>query len=407
LRRLCGLIALLMACSPVAGAERNDNPVIHGTINIVLANHNGMVVLTDSMLTSGRKQLPTPGKKLFRLDDHTVGAIAGIIYSPSGSYKELDMNTVAIVDDYARQISTGTPIPILQKLRELAFILNTSLTADENTRSANNEAINADDYVLELTVAGYDTDGLLKIGKVTLRSRNMGGDFDSDIASRQIRTVQGGLLHEFSGMPDRAEFIMAHPQTLPRDAAIATYQASLQSDQGESLDLDRMTELAKRLKYYSTRAHPEIGGPNQVAIIQAGKIIKFSQPPFPNSAPVTRFSLFVGASFSGRPILFRVDAMGVFIRCHWNNIYVPIDRSFFIGNEFQDSLVAYSGGPLHFDQTNKVVDSEVFISGVTQYSRELSDLRARFVAGRTANYDEKKIISLFITTRSPAILIDR
>jgi hypothetical protein len=145
---LCGLVALLALCSAASGSEVEENPVIHGTINIVLANKNGMVVLTDSMLTAGEKQLPTPGKKLFRLDDHSVCAIAGIIASPSGSYKELDLSTVALIDDYADHISAGPPITISQKLRELAFLLNINISAVENVQNANGKSLNPDSYIL-------------------------------------------------------------------------------------------------------------------------------------------------------------------------------------------------------------------------------------------------------------------
>jgi 20S proteasome alpha/beta subunit len=313
-----GLVALLTLCTAALASEKEENPVVHGTINVVLANKNGMVVLTDSMLTAGDEQLSTPGKKLFRLDDHSVCAIAGIIASPSGSYKELDLSTVAAVDDYASQIGVGPPISIGQKLRELAFLLNINISAVENVRNANGKSLNPDSYVLQLIVAGYDTDGVLKIGKVNLRSRNRQGNFDSEIESGQIRSVTDNLEREFSGIPDKAELIMAHPETVTQDDAISAYYTSLKSDLGRSLTLGQMTELAKRLKYYSTLAHREVGGPDQIALLQNGKITSFWQPPFPNSAQARRFSLIVASSFSGSSVLFRGNAAAVFVRCSWN-----------------------------------------------------------------------------------------
>jgi hypothetical protein len=151
MRSLCGLIVLLLACAPAMANEEEKSAEVHGTINVVLANKNGIVVLTDSMLTAGlNKQLQTPGKKLFRLDDHSVCAIAGIIASPSGSYKELDLSTVAIVDDYARKTSAGPPITIRQKLTELAFLLNINLSAVENVLNANGKSLDPQRYTLEI-----------------------------------------------------------------------------------------------------------------------------------------------------------------------------------------------------------------------------------------------------------------
>ncbi|MGB9435448.1 MAG: hypothetical protein WBQ89_24585 [Candidatus Acidiferrum sp.] len=54
---------LLLPLLAFAGQNANDF-VVHGTINIALGNENGIVVLTDSMLTSGGHQLSQPGLKI-------------------------------------------------------------------------------------------------------------------------------------------------------------------------------------------------------------------------------------------------------------------------------------------------------------------------------------------------------
>jgi hypothetical protein len=48
------VFSLLLMPSLASGQEleSNDNLVVHGTINVALGNKNGIVVLTDSMLTS-------------------------------------------------------------------------------------------------------------------------------------------------------------------------------------------------------------------------------------------------------------------------------------------------------------------------------------------------------------------
>lgn len=65
------LIVLLTIVVPplAAGQDSDGGLVVHGTINVVLGNQNGLVVLTDSMLTAGDHQQPDPGQKLFQLDD--------------------------------------------------------------------------------------------------------------------------------------------------------------------------------------------------------------------------------------------------------------------------------------------------------------------------------------------------
>ena len=97
---LRGVVAIhvMLALPLVAEARSNveDDFVAHGTINIVLANENGLVVLTDSMITAGDRQLPEPGQKLFKLDDRTVCAIAGFVSAPA-PIRALYTSTSAII----------------------------------------------------------------------------------------------------------------------------------------------------------------------------------------------------------------------------------------------------------------------------------------------------------------------
>src|SRR5258706_9342798 len=112
-----------------AGQNPPDDFVVHGTINVALGNENGIVVLTDSMLTAGAQQRPDPGQKLFKLDDRTVCAIAGFVSaaavsapptSPPVAVPDLNTNTSAIIHEYIRQSARQAPQTIAEKLRALA-----------------------------------------------------------------------------------------------------------------------------------------------------------------------------------------------------------------------------------------------------------------------------------------------
>src|SRR5215469_8291882 len=110
-------VAFLPLASFCHSKNGMDESVVHGTVNIALANKNGLVVVTDSMLTAGDgKQLDQPGQKLFKLDDQTVCAIAGFV-SAGGPTPELSANTSALIQEYVRQ-SRGQPRQsISEKLR--------------------------------------------------------------------------------------------------------------------------------------------------------------------------------------------------------------------------------------------------------------------------------------------------
>jgi len=78
-----------------------EDLVIHGTVNIALANQSGLILLTDSMITAGDRQLSNPGQKLFQLDDRTVCAIAGFV-SASGPTRDLNADTSALIHQYVQ-----------------------------------------------------------------------------------------------------------------------------------------------------------------------------------------------------------------------------------------------------------------------------------------------------------------
>jgi hypothetical protein len=93
MRTPCDLRILVACIFLFSSAVRSleGPPSTHGTVNIALANANGMVLETDSMLSSnGIPQLQS-GRKLYKADDHTVYMIASFFSAlgpkfPSGAY---------------------------------------------------------------------------------------------------------------------------------------------------------------------------------------------------------------------------------------------------------------------------------------------------------------------------------
>ncbi len=73
-RRL--LIATLWFVSAALNAQEPKSNSSHGTVNIFLANRNGLVAVTDSRL-SNKYGAQGSGQKLFQVDDRTICAIAG------------------------------------------------------------------------------------------------------------------------------------------------------------------------------------------------------------------------------------------------------------------------------------------------------------------------------------------
>jgi hypothetical protein len=86
MKRFCIVATVILCLAGVSEAE-----TFSGTVNVVLANSNGIVVLTDSLLTGERNgvQVRLPGQKLFVLDDKTVGTLAGLAATRSVDFQDV------------------------------------------------------------------------------------------------------------------------------------------------------------------------------------------------------------------------------------------------------------------------------------------------------------------------------
>jgi 20S proteasome alpha/beta subunit len=359
----------LLPLHAFAGQNPPDDFVVHGTINIALGNENGIVVLTDSMLTSGGKQRPDPGQKLFKLDDRTVCSIAGFVSaaaisapstSPPVAVPDLNTNTSAIINEFIRQSARQAPQTIVEKLGALASLFKMHLAMIANVRDAAGNPTPIDAYRFQLIVAGYDIDDRPKIGRITLRTKNDGSLF-SDIEDASITNVEEKLIWKLNGMPDVATQMLLHPESVLKDAVLAAYAASLRENGGQSLTVEQMADLAKRLAYYTSKAHPEVGGPNQIAIFKKSQAVSINQPTFPEPPrPLFNFSLVVDSHFSYSSVVF-AKAPAVFVRCSWTGMQHELDGHYYIGSEFAKSMLMYDGGDVNLGSTNRVTDSVLLL----------------------------------------------
>jgi 20S proteasome alpha/beta subunit len=355
----------LLPLFALAGEKPPDDSIIHRTINIALGNENGLVVLTDSMVTAGTQQLPAPGQKLFRLDDHSVCAIAGFASAPASSgnteIPDLNTNVSALIREYIRQSALQPAQSIAEKLRALGILLNLRLSAIANIRDALGSTTGINDYRFQLIVAGYDIDRKPKIGTLTLRTKDDDGAFVSDIENASVSNVEEKLSFVMSGMWDVAANILNHPESGPREPVFDLYATSIRDNGGRSLTVEQMVELAKRLAHYSSNAHREVGRPNQVAIIKESGVISIEQPFFPElPRSLFTFSLIVNSHFNYSGVTFAHGWRAVF-RCSWVGMQHELDGHYYIGNQFRDSVLMYDGGDVNLGDTNEVTGSVLLL----------------------------------------------
>jgi hypothetical protein len=363
------LIVLWFSIGPLlAETKATDDSIAHGTINVVLGNKNGIVVLTDSMITLGTlgnwHPSPDPGQKLFKLDDRTVCAFAGFAYAPA-AIPALNANTSAIIHEYVQQSVKQPPQTIAEKLKALAYIFNLYLSTIANVRNASGDTTSIETYEFHLFVVGYDLDDKPKIGKIKLKTKADQTHLWSETEDVSVSDVEEKLTPMLGGISDVAERLLKQPGLHPNDVALRQYGASERKNGGRALTVQQMTKLAESLAYYTSKVDWRVGGENQIAVLQKGHVLSVKQQSFPEPArPLVNFRLIVNwvsednvrnawpESFSGLSV--------VCVRCQWSNEAQEIDGYYFTGSTFKNCRLRYDEGPVSLGDS-RVVSTELVV----------------------------------------------
>jgi hypothetical protein len=355
---LPALIGLCLSFSQGArgAGVPSDEKVAHGTVNIVLANPNGFVVLTDSMANAGGVPSKEPAQKLFRIDDRTVCAVAGFLFAAAPT-AELSTNTAAIIRLFSKELATEAPRTIEQKLDQLAFIFSVRIPVLADFREAIGDTDKVHDYAMVLTMAGYDTDGLPKIGQATLLVAAVDGRFESSTQEVKMIVLSDHFEYQAAGMPEIADQFLENPDLDPQDPVLSEYAASLRQDKGRSLTLDQLRSLAVDLRDRTAHAYPQnVGGQNQIAVLADGRIQSLDQLSFRDTPrAIAGFGLLEQVGFDGEGSWARSGAV-VCVACSIGHMRFAFDESYLLRSVFTKAILTYDGGPTYVDESNRFDD---------------------------------------------------
>jgi hypothetical protein len=383
---------VLLMCSSSTGFARLKVPgrptggggVARGTINIVMGNDNGLVVLTDSMLTETgpngvQRQIQTPGQKLFRLDSRSVLTIAGFTAAPI-PFPEVEHAMSAILARYKSQLASteNSYRPnIREKLAQLDFILEHELSLLADIRNNPEEY---SQYTLCLTVAGYDADGKARIAWSTLRiDPSLKPDWLAAVQETGERVITGRKTTILvRGITRIANDAIDHPEKYSAEKAIARYR--LAEAGRKPLTIKEMKGFAASLARITAARYPGVGGPNQVAVLQRGGITEFAQPIFPPEIPrAVGLDIAADNIFVEQEIGPSQSRTSLYIHNSFSDCTVLLDGSYFAANDFKHSQVVYRGGHTIFAPNQDVSTSTlIFAKSADQGSETASNLIHHF-----------------------------
>ena len=288
---------LLLFCVAVSSSfcqtQSAPSPVLRGTINVVLANDEGMVVLTDSMLTAisvdehGVKtehQIAEPARKLFQIDNRTICTFAGFA-SAGMFYPDFLNNSSAIFGRFQDRLKHFAPMPVVDKLRLLNIIFSYYLQGVANIRSDGSK----ENYLIELLIAGYDPDGTPEMGRLIIEMDESAGVAGS-VLYPVTRELPGNTdsRHPTSALcwhrrSRSANHRSPEASEWSGDSSIVDYAKAAKS--GKSLTIEQMKAFAVSLKQHTADKYADVGGPTQIAVLANGSVQSFKVPGRSSSRP--------------------------------------------------------------------------------------------------------------------------
>jgi 20S proteasome alpha/beta subunit len=365
--------------------------IVHGTINVVFANGNGIVALTDSMATitgsdGQERQSPSPNQKLFVIDDSTVCTIAGFASQDFQPFSGATTDIQSLIYTFARNLKGQSKVPLEFKLRGLESMIKVHLQVLAASASIGHgsESSRARNYEFELIMAGYDQDGSAHLGSFHLAAspnpRRANGYYEVELRQYSVEKLDSTIKYLVGGQSKIADAIL-NGLTTAHEPSISNYQLAKAKDSGASLTTEEMKELAIFIAAQTARTSRSVGGENQIAVLKPSVPIELTQRHFAEpSGDVEPIGLVIDVrmkNFSSGAIISPYRTM--YIASSFEDSQQDLDQNYFVGDTFVHCRLIYGERLLGLDTTNTVIGSQLFIRRtVDRHSTQLRDLLQSF-----------------------------
>lgn len=352
--RLAGfLICAFLACTNCRPQRHAaTSPGSHGTINILLANGRGIVLITDSRATYSDGQHRDDSPKLFELDNHTVCSIAGFATDP-GPFPEMRLEIAGAIRSFREGLAHNyAPLSFRDKAGALAEFLRARLDLLVYGYQTAGVFRSMTDFGLQVLIAGYDLDGSadeasVEIGASRISSDSRDGLVAMEVKNISVSEVDDRFSFRTAGIDDSVQSRLKAPGAFLDEPAISSLYSALKRDEGATMSIDDLANLAKYLEKDAAQ-NPHIGGPIQIAELQKGDVVmRTPNKLFVGAAPKPLI-LVVQSSSIGPGFLYHSPgltyAMTAYINDSCMNSRIRLDGAIIYSGEFDGCIFFYNGG---------------------------------------------------------------
>jgi len=375
--------AVLISCSTaycLAAYGQDVTSPTHGTINVLLANKNGAVLITDSKISdSNYKQISDHARKLFKLDDKTVCSIANF-YSDSGpvlqqtrpnGFAALFQSVDALVTSFSQGLQNQPQnirnnLTVEQKADALAQYEGIALVMLETEKRASSKYSGLTAFQ-QLIVLGYEADGTLTATKRVISvepddpNEPALGPVHSHIQPEKTCHIMDDFCSITAGIEFFAQKRLNMPENFAKEKEMSAYLLAHRQHTESKLTVKDLEAFAYHLKEVSEGAvaalgKPVIGGDIQEATLVGGKV-RLSSPkePFIRLPKYQSPTFLIGLTTSNVAILngFGADKTTVLINtvCSEGS-GIMLDGTVILGGKYDRCNLFFDGRAFYLDPRN-------------------------------------------------------
>lgn len=387
LRCVTALVLLeFLTCANCFGQEsRSISAPATGTLNLLLANKRGFVMVADSRKTQSSTLLHwDDSQKLFRVGPKSAMLMAGFAsYMSQGSPLDVQVAAVFREEFTDRQWKTGKrSVTGLSGL--IATTIGYQLQLFGALLATNSPPPPVEQLYFQVIAAEINKRGKIQIVRIgfkpTIRSL---GPFNLAAPSYDVNSTTSIVDHfvALSAGIDAVARAILEGTVDSQDSRILNFYRSRSSGQLDELSLGALEGLAIAILEETKRSTPFVGGQNQVAVFDKKGLVTWIMPQLATDRQklistmmnigftYTRDGLFLLREYleaKGKHMVtevsmsltqpFEIPFTQVFIGSRFRGVSVSLDGNVFAGNRFSQVTFKYQGGPVFFTKTNTIDD---------------------------------------------------